>query len=575
MELKARQKLAFMLSAVLVLATACSNGGESSKSNTNAPAETKVEPLGKYDPPIEITTVRQMHPSMKFASGESIDKNSVYDAYEKDLGIKLKNKWTTADAAQYDAKVKIDIASNDIADLMLVPSASELQSLIEADMITDLTKLYDKYATPETKKFLSADGGKQLETATFNGKLMAIPNQGTPYSNGEMIWVRTDWLKKLNLQAPKSMQDVIKISEAFTNGDPDGNGKKDTFGVGLQKAFLPQASLAYAPASVSAIMFGHHAYPRGWVKQKDGTIGYGSVQPEIKTALKTLQDMFKSGQLDPEFGVKDGQKVTELIANNRVGMVFGNFNTGAALLRNGVVKDGKPTQEWDVFPLVSADSQKPKTLSGLGTAGYFVVSKKSKNPEAAIKLLNRYVKSFIAGGGTAKDQEEWKYFKSPNIPFDDPTNTYYLFNPMNLNSIDVLIVSAESVPQAVASKDPSKLPNTTAERQYNNTMKYLTSGDGANWHNWLNFKENGAFPILAKYAKEDGYLLDVYTGPKTQTMVDKNATLTKKEEEIFTKIIYGQASIDEFDKFVTEWKSLGGEQMTKEVNDWYKKRGGK
>jgi hypothetical protein len=38
----------------------------------------------------------------------------------------------------------------------------------------------------------------------------------------------------------------------------------------------------------------------------------------------------------------------------------------------------------------------------------------------------------------------------------------------------------------------------------------------------------------------------------------------------FLKIIVGKSSIDEFDNYVSQWKNLGGEQITKEVNDWYK-----
>ena len=39
-------------------------------------------------------------------------------------------------------------------------------------------------------------------------------------------------------------------------------------------------------------------------------------------------------------------------------------------------------------------------------------------------------------------------------------------------------------------------------------------------------------------------------------------------QESFTKIIMG-ASLDEFDKFVASWKSLGGDKIIEEVNAWY------
>ncbi|MFS0778212.1 hypothetical protein ABC255_19705 [Neobacillus sp. 3P2-tot-E-2] len=39
------------------------------------------------------------------------------------------------------------------------------------------------------------------------------------------------------------------------------------------------------------------------------------------------------------------------------------------------------------------------------------------------------------------------------------------------------------------------------------------------------------------------------------------------ELEMVTKIILGE-SIGEFDKFVENWKKLGGDDITKEVNEW-------
>ena len=37
----------------------------------------------------------------------------------------------------------------------------------------------------------------------------------------------------------------------------------------------------------------------------------------------------------------------------------------------------------------------------------------------------------------------------------------------------------------------------------------------------------------------------------------------------FTSIITGQKPVSAFDDFVTNWKKLGGDKITAEVNDWY------
>jgi hypothetical protein len=64
-------------------------------------------------------------------------------------------------------------------------------------------------------------------------------------------------------------------------------------------------------------------------------------------------------------------------------------------------------------------------------------------------------------------------------------------------------------------------------------------------------------------------IINKFVGAPTKTMVDKNAYLTKLQGEYFAKIIMGNEPVDAFDKFVEEWKKAGGDQITKEVNEWY------
>jgi putative aldouronate transport system substrate-binding protein len=50
-------------------------------------------------------------------------------------------------------------------------------------------------------------------------------------------------------------------------------------------------------------------------------------------------------------------------------------------------------------------------------------------------------------------------------------------------------------------------------------------------------------------------------------MVERLSTLDQMENEVFTKIIMGAADISEFDKFVEDWKRLGGDDITREINE--------
>lgn len=562
MKLNSRN-LALAITAGMMVISGCAGDNKPATVGTAEPV--KVEPLGKYGHPVELTTFRKSDTNIKFDEGESYEKNAVYDAYEKDFNIQLKNKWVV-DGKQYQDKLRVSIASGDLPDFFEV-GASELQMLIESDLVMDVTGVYEKWASPETKKYLSSDGGKQLNSAEVGDKLYGIPNTSSPYNNAQMVYVRKDWMNKLGLSEPKTMQDLLKISEAFTTQDPDGNGKADSYGIGLMKEIY---NTSYG---LLGFFNSYHAYPQSWLKDASGNLVYGSISPEMKTSLKQLQDMFKAGQIDKEFVTKDHAKVTELIANDKLGVVYGlNFLVGWPM-KTGVVKNGKVASDWAVYAIPSVDSKPAMAQIGLGLtgdgmngSGYYVINKNAKNPEAVMKILNKWVLNTIKDD---RSPEVQVYQKGKNLK---DGNNYWKLNPITPAMQDVEVESGILLPKAVEAKDIKlvrDLPIRTL--QYEEMMKYL-GGAADFWPTWMKVNGKGSYSILNQYKQEDRYLYNGYIGSPTPSMADKKPLLDKLEMETFTNIIMGKVSIDEFDKFVTSWKAQGGNDLTKEVNEASKKK---
>ena len=67
----------------------------------------------------------------------------------------------------------------------------------------------------------------------------------------------------------------------------------------------------------------------------------------------------------------------------------------------------------------------------------------------------------------------------------------------------------------------------------------------------------------------DELLSNLFNTKPTETMTKVWDQLQTLEKQTYTNIIYGNQSIDTFDDFVAEWKAGGGDQITKEVNEWY------
>lgn len=63
---------------------------------------------------------------------------------------------------------------------------------------------------------------------TVDGKLITLCQAGPPNIWGWQI--RKDWLSALGMDVPKTPEELLDVARAFTNDDPDNNGKKDTWG---------------------------------------------------------------------------------------------------------------------------------------------------------------------------------------------------------------------------------------------------------------------------------------------------------------------------------------------------------
>ncbi|MBP1990469.1 extracellular solute-binding protein [Paenibacillus eucommiae] len=552
---------------LLLVAAACSRSGgdKQESSGSSQPAETTgsdnmLNPMdmnAKYDPPVTITTIRAKNESMFFHPDESMDHNAIYDAYLRDLGIIIKNDWVV-DGKEYDQKLKISIASDNLPDFFLV-SAADLPQLIESDMVMDLTEAYEQFASDKTKEVLMADGGKQMKTATFGGKLMAIPQTSSPFGTAELVWLRNDWLREMKLPEPKTMQDLLKISEAFASRDSGGKGK--VFGMALNKE-----DISVPTGFFNGFFNGYHAYPTQWVKDEAGNLVYGSLQPEMKTALKQLQDLYKAGQLDPELAVNDSAKSMEMVANDRIGLMFGEFWM-SAIMQQSVVKDNKVTQDWGVYLLPSIDEKPALTQVSASVNTFYVINKKAKNPDAVFKLLNHWVNLQTEGeieeGNPRSVYTFGRELKSVGKEF-------WAINPLVVFLQDIFIQGGKEIPKAIQTGDASAITWSNDLLSRYEAVKKYDAGDTALWLHAKIAGEGGGFAGLYDYFTQDRYHFDEFYGPVTPVIAERGDLLKTKEQELFTKIIMGSVSIDEFDKFIGEWNKLGGDQITREVNDWYK-----
>lgn len=543
------------ITAMVVSLAACGNSTQSddpaaSSQITTSEASASVVkedgPLSKYDPEIEITTVKTVDENVEYAEGESLENNVWINGYKNDLGINVKFLWTSPSTGdQFNQKLNVSIASGDVADIFAC-TAQQMASLVDAGLIQDLTGSYDKYASDLTKKYIDQDP-YGFASSKFEDKLMGLPLTGNPVWGASMLWIRYDWLQKLGLQEPKTMQDVLAISEAFTTRDPDGNSKNDTYGLGLTQ------DLYSSVAGIEGLFNSYHAYPKYWIKDSTGNLVYGGIQPQMKNALKTMQDMLKAGQLDKEFGTKDMGKVIESITAGKIGMEFGSWwNPDWPL---NASKEADPNAEWKCYTSLSCDDE--PALAGVENSvwQWYVVSKDCKYPEAAVKMYNYWNEKMYG------PNNENAVFGMGESGIEEYNQALVLGWPPDSN-----FAIYTTFKEAIETNDDSKVYNYDMPL-FKNIKAYL-AGDKSYWGNYVCYEQSRA--ALVKINDQKLYLFNEFYGVNTAAMTEKFPTLEKMQTEMMTKIILGHP-IEEFDEFVINWKKLGGDQITKEVNDWYAK----
>lgn len=510
--------------------------------------------LSKYDPPIQLSFVRENNDALeeilKELPGETLEHNRWTELYEEVLGIKVTYDWTEWSSI-YSRKLGVSLASGDIPDIVRV-NASQLRVLSNAGLIQDLSGVYAEYATPLTRKVLSEEGTGPFETATLDGKLMAIPETNSSIEGAMFLWIRTDWLERLSLKPPQTMAEVLAISKAFTQQDPDGNGKHDTYGLAATKYLWDPVM------GLTGFMAGYGAYPGIWLKDKTGKLVYGGIQPEVKHALQVLQDLYRTGQIDREFAFKDGVKASDWIEHEQVGMMYGE-QWGSFLVQ--LSREHNPQAEWQAFPLVSESGAAPKVPLPFSTNQFLAVKQGVQHPEALIKLINLHLEK---NWGTTSEVE--RYYNAPQA--------VWKLSPVTPFPVQKNLEAFRELETFRRTGDASVLQDEAKTIQKRIAAYEAGGADSETGWGWeRTYGPSGAFSILVGYERNHQLLYESFVGAPTETMIEKQNILNNLQIDAFLDIIQGRP-ISEFDNFVAQWNKLGGEQITAEVNDWYAEKGG-
>ncbi len=507
--------------------------------------------LSYYNPMIKITYARPWFADMTATladKGWTMEENNWTSAIKADLGINMQLVWSISDSAEYFTKLSASIATGaipDITNIHAAPNAYDYLQLLENnDLLANIWPYYEQYASDELKECYDLAGEEIFYPATFAGEIKALCSiTGSENDSWSFYWIRKDWLDNLNMQVPTTFDELIEVVKAFHDKDPDLNGiNGDTYGFPFDSSFF-----AYG----AAIFNSNHAYLNTWIELEDGSLGFSSIQPEIKDTLRTLADLYAGGYLDPNMTYYE-----TAIKSSICGIWPGQVHNGLFLQP---VKDRNSNADFVPIRLVSVDGEEARPQANINSYQYYTVNPSCKNPEVLVKLLNYYL--YI---GSLDSDDEYK----KDMVTDENAAELWKFAPVNVSKVGENFVRAQNVAEALNVGNKDDLKGVDAD-VYDWVMAYR-NGDNSQW-GWEKIYggEESSEYLMGHYIENGLYLTNKFVGSKSEDMLATEATLNQTLIDGFMQIILGAQPVDYFDTIVDSWENLGGTSNTEYVNQWY------
>jgi multiple sugar transport system substrate-binding protein len=265
---------ALTTAGLLLGTTACGGpGSDSTGSDPNTP-----EVWTRSDPDSAVTYER------------------VFAAFTRKTGIKIDYQ----PVINFDQQLQSRASTKDLPDVMINDTA--------------LMGSYQRQGLLKPIAPAAIAGHRQITDKSWSSTVgLDGKHYGIPYSRQAFtLMVRKDWREKLGMAQPKTWQDMLTLAKAFATRDPDGDGKKDTYGMvvpgsaqngyvawwgasylwqGGARIIEPDGNGGYRPAMDSAAA----VRTVTWLKKNLFCGDNGVTQPGALTAITGTATNFQDG----------------------------------------------------------------------------------------------------------------------------------------------------------------------------------------------------------------------------------------------------------------------------------------
>jgi putative aldouronate transport system substrate-binding protein len=316
-------KVSGLLAASMLLAVAagCSSGGNQAGSGPNAQSS-----AGNAGAKSEQKTAPAVQPTITIMNAQYAETTAKDDVLGMKLleditGYDVKTTWVPQNV--YQERINVTMASGEMPQAIRINNILDPTILngIKAGMFWELTPYLNDFPNLKTYHPVINNGAK------IDGKVYSVPRPGAISAFGTII--REDWLKKVGMKMPETLEELYAVAKAFKEQDPDGNGVNDTYGLMLYEGELSYPIFAAAGA------------PNTW-KVENGKFIKAEETAEYIEGLKFFRRMYKDGLINAKFPIVPRNEVRNDLYNGKVGMSIESVDAVPPLYLRTFAGMGKP-----------------------------------------------------------------------------------------------------------------------------------------------------------------------------------------------------------------------------------------
>ncbi|MBO9609032.1 MAG: extracellular solute-binding protein [Paenibacillaceae bacterium] len=543
------------LASVMMMSTylvACSSSKENTSSPSTSPSSStaaSASPKPSEAPKITKIKVELWDRGNQPAGTPALKDNVIVKWVNQQLApLGVEVEYVQIPRAEESTKLSVWLASGDSPDVILTYDIGVMNKYAEQGGLWDLGAALDKFG-PNIKKNNKA----ALDVAgVYKDKRYAIPAlRGNPYGGANMS-IRKDWLDKLGLPVPKTVDELTAALKAFKEKDPGGVGKDKVVPWGLPALTgNGQATFMYGMMAAFGIRSDGPAPSNVYMQSgnfENGKFTSSVAMPEGKEYFRWMNQLFKDGLISKEFATDaNSTRYNQDFANGLVGFMDANNPAGYQniLMR----KTGPKTGQY-----VTLDPMKdPKGnyfFNKTADFGMMIMVPKSSSQEkmeAAVKYLDWMAKpENIEALNSGLEGVHFKRVDGARVPIDPEKNKQELWV---FGGGDLEIIQQG---------------NTVTTDRKILIAEQSTSTD----LNTPQLREEYADLTLAFYESVKKYGM---TGPPitaARPVNDKiGANLGKYIGEAISKVIIAKDFDAEYANLLKGWEANGGKDYDKEVTD--------